>query len=178
MTAERLAIRAEGLPPYRWANLLLIAEVHCEAGSRKHPLTLDRIAIYDFFSAHPFLVFGTETAIGRSLVRAGLEPRSLTYASAPDRLANRRQRVQADVSDLIARRLIDMEALNGRLAIRLPGPGKKIASELHSFHANAIRRSASHVIAKLDKLADRTLQSQARDWTQHNALMIDVLEAV
>ena len=162
---------------YRWANLLLIAEVHGGA-RRKRLLTLDRIAIYEFFSAHPFLVFGTDTKIGRSLVRAGLEPRSLTYASAPDRLANRRQRVQADISDLIARRLVDLDAIDGRLALSLPDSGREIAGDLCSFHASAIRQSADHVIAKLDKLADRTMHRRAKDWTQHNLLMIDVLEAV
>jgi hypothetical protein len=102
----------------------------------------------------------------------------LTYASAPDRLANRRQRVQADISDLSARRLVDVGVVDGRLAISLPSLGREITSKLCSFQANAIRQSALHVIAKLDKLADRTLQSRAREWTQHNALMIDVLEAV
>lgn len=176
MPTDRLATRAEGLSSYRWANLLLIAEAHCDA-PRKRPLTLDRIAVYEFFSAHPFLVFGADTKIGRSLVRAGLESRSLTYASAPDRLANRRQRVQADISDLSARRLVDVGVVEGRLAISLPSLGREITSSLCSFQANAIRQSALHVIAKLDKLADRTLQSRAKEWTQHNALMIDVLEA-
>lgn len=175
MSAERLAIRAEGLPSYRWANLLLIAEAHA-SGSRRHPLTLDRIAIYEFFSGHPFLIFGADTKVGRSLVRAGLEPRSLTYASAPDRLAIRRQRVQADISDLVARRLVEMDVDEGRLMVRMTEAGREVASQLRSLHANATRESASHVVSKLDGLADRTLQSRAKEWTRQNALMIDILE--
>jgi len=177
MPADRRSIRAEGLPSYRWANLLLLTEVHCEK-SRRHQLTLDRLAIYEFFSAHPFLVFGIDTKIGRSLVRVGLEPRSLTYASAPDRLANRRQRVQADVSDLVARQLVDIDVIEGRLSVLPSSSGREAASSLLSLHANAIRESAWHVVAKLDGLADRTLQSRAKEWTKHNALSIDILETV
>ena len=176
MQANRLAPRAEGFGAYRWAQLLIIASVY-EGSERKRPLTLDRLAIYEFFSAHPFLIFDTATSIGRALVRAGLEPRSLTYASAPDRLANRRQRVQADVTDLVARNLINVVVRDGRLALELSDEGESTAERLGSLHAQAVRESAKEVIAKLDRLADRTLRSRATTWTQHNALMIDILEA-
>lgn len=175
MPADRIGVRAEELASYRWANLLLIAEVH--SGTPRHrPLSLDRIAIYEFFSAHPFLLFEADTKIGRKLIRAGLEPRSLTYASAPDRLANRRQRVRADISDLVSRQLVDMEVCDGRLAIRITDSGMAAAEELRTFQAGAIRESAMHVLAKLDKVADRTLHTRSREWTRQNAMLIDVLE--
>ena len=175
--AETQAVRAEAFDAYRWAHLLLVASVHAERNRRK-PLSLDRLAMYDFFAAHPFLIFDDQTtAPGRSLVREGLEPRSLTYAAAPDRLANRRQRIQADVTALVARDLADLAANDGRLVFALTEAGQARADSLASLYAQAVRSSAALVIANLDRLADATLRSRATEWTTYRALLIDVLES-
>lgn len=175
MPAERIAVRAEELAVFRWAALLLVTEVY-EESQRRHPLTLERIATYEFFSAHPFLVFSADAEVGRILVRNGLEPRSLTYAAAPDRLANRRERIRADISDLSSRALVDVTVKDGRLAIRMTLRGKDAASHLRSLQANALRESALQVIAKLDRLADRTLNQRSREWTEQNGLIIDIFQ--
>jgi len=169
--------RAETFEAYRWGHLLLVAAVHGEA-NRRRSLSMDRLATYDFFTAHPFLIFDPGSSAGRRLVREGLEPKSLTYAAAPDRLANRRQRIQADVTALVARGLGDVIAEDGRLVLRLTSPGGEVATTLRSFYAQAVRASATLVVGDLDKLADATLRARAQEWTSHRALMIDVLEAV
>lgn len=174
--AELLPLRAEAFDAYRWAHLLLVGCVHGSATRRK-PLALDRLAMYDFFTSHPFLVFEPTSDAGRRLVREGLEPRSLTYAAAPDRLANRRQRIQADVNALVARGLAILAAVDGRLVFQLTDGGTTTASALGSMYAQAVRTSADLVIEQLDRLADKTLRQRATDWTNHRALMVDILEA-
>lgn len=173
--AEHLPLRAEAFDAFRWAHLLVVATVHGEA-QRRIPLALDRLATYDFFTAHPFLVFDATSKAGRRLVREGLEPRSLTYAAAPDRLANRRQRIQADVNALVARGLARVEAHDGRLVFGLTTSGVEVAAGLTSLFAQAVRVSAKLVISQLDRLADGTLRHRATEWTSHRALMVDILE--
>lgn len=173
--AERLPIRAEAFDAYRWALLLVVAATH-DAEDRKFALSLDRLALYDFFTSHPFLIFDAETTVGRRLVREGLEPRSLTYAAAPDRLANRRQRIQADVNALVPRGLARVEASDGRLVLQLTAEGAERAASLSSLFVQAVRVSANFVIHELDRVADRTLRERAVDWTSHRALMVDILE--
>jgi hypothetical protein len=173
MEAERLALKAEGLTIFRWAQLLLVAQVHHCAEKRKHPLTLDRLAIYAFFSAHPFLLFDASSEVGGELIRGGVEPASLAYAAAPDRLANRRRRIQTDVTSLAARGLVDIVAQQGRLVVELGADGERIALSLHSLHAQALRQSANEVIATMDKLADRTLRHRANAVATDKALPVD-----
>lgn len=174
--SELLPIRAEAFDSYRWAHLLIVGAVHASE-ARQRPLTLDRLAMYDFFTSHPFLIVETESAAGRRLIREGLEPRSLTYASAPDRLANRRQRIQSDVTALVARDLMSVTASEGRLVCRLTGDGAQTSGSLTSLYAQAVATSGKLIVALLDRVADKTLRTKATEWTSHRALMIDVLEA-
>ena len=173
---EREPPRAESFDAYRWAHLLVVASAYGESG-RRAPLTLDRLATYDFFAAHPFLVFDAATNEGRQLVREGLEPKSLTYAAAPDRLANRRQRIQADVTALVARDLARIDARDGRLVFTATPTGLELTARFTSLFAQAIRLSAELVIIQLDRLSDRALRARATDWTSHRALMVDILES-
>src|SRR3954451_3741853 len=97
--------RPDSWDAFRWAHLLIVI-AQTQATERRHPLTVTRLAIYDFFAGHPFLIFDEpRSAERRQLVLAGFERGSLIYAAAPQRLSNRRQQMQSDVSALIARKL-------------------------------------------------------------------------
>src|SRR3954463_8759178 len=106
MAPERRAgRRPDSWEAFRWAHLLIVI-AQATAAKRRHPLTVNRLATYDFFTGHPYLLFtDPESDAQRQLVLAGFERGSLIYASAPQRLTNRRQQMQSDVTALLSRKL-------------------------------------------------------------------------
>lgn len=64
------------------------------------------------------------------------------------------------------------------MGYQLTEAGRERAGELRSLYAQAYRNSAGLVGRELNKLSDRALQQQTREWLQADELLIDLFEPV
>ena len=114
-----------------------------------------------------------------TLVLAGFDSRNLSYQSSAQRFSSRRERLQHDLATLLAYGLVSAASrAHGVLPTRLTEPGRQHARELRSLYAQAYRRSAELVGRELNRLSDRALQEQTREWLQADELLIDLFEPV
>jgi hypothetical protein len=171
----RLPTRPDDLLAFRLARLLLLLDVVPDLPYPK-PMDVERISLYDFFADNPFLVFGRETPQHDTLVLAGFDSRSLSYQSSAQRFSSRRERLQHDLSMLLAYGLIVAQPTQRRVAYELTGFGKAQSAELGSLYAIAYRRSADLVGRALNRLSDKALQLQTRAWLQADELLVDLFE--
>ncbi|HEU4976299.1 MAG TPA: ABC-three component system middle component 2 [Baekduia sp.] len=152
---------------------MLLLTIVCDEG--RDGVGLDRLAYYDFFADAPFLVFGDDTAQRRQLVLAGFSKTNLSYHSAAQRFANRRARLQHDLSLLAARGLIAPRQASGRVTWVTTDDGTRVAGQLRSMYALAFRESAALVVTKLNKLSDGALERDARRWLKAEPFLIDLV---
>lgn len=168
-----LPLRPDGLTAFRLARLVLLLTIVGDRG--RDGVGLDRLAYYDFFADAPFLVFGDDTAQRRQLALAGFSKTNLSYHSAAQRFANRRARLQHDLSLLAARGLISPHHANGRVTWETTEDGANVAGQLRSMYALAFRESATLVVTKLNRLSDGALERDARGWLKAEPFLIDLI---
>jgi hypothetical protein len=172
---DALPLRPDDLLAFRLGRLLLLLDIVPGLPSSK-PMDIERISLYDFFADNPFLVFGRDTNQHRTLVLAGFDSRSLSYQSSAQRFSSRRERLQHDLAMLVAYGLVRAEPQARRVAYGLSDSGSSRAGELRSLYAQAYRRSAELIARELNRLSDRALQQQTREWLQADELLIDLFE--
>lgn len=172
---ESLPLRPDDLLAFRLGRLLLLLDIVPGLPSPK-PMDVERISLYDFFADNPFLVFGRDSNQHRTLVLAGFDSRSLSYQSSAQRFSSRRERLQHDLAMLVAYGLVSAEPQARRVAYGLSASGSSRAGELRSLYAQAYRRSAELIARELNRLSDRVLQQQTREWLQADELLIDLFE--
>lgn len=150
----------------RLAQLLLLLDELDDRG-----VGLERLGYYDFFAANPFTVFSrNDVRIRAELHSAGFDERQLSYASAGPRFANRRHRLQHDVSILLAYGLV---SLGGDGYVLTP-VGRTLARQLLSLYASQYRVAVRFVQARFKRLSDAALTQQARTMLRHPALLLDL----
>ncbi len=172
---DRLPLRPELLRQFRLARLLVLLDVATQQKPLR-PIDIERLALYDFFAANPFLIFDQEDADRQDIILAGFNANSLSYNSSAQRFTNRRARLQHDLTLLIAYGLVAAETVQSRVAYRVTERGSAIAKELRALYAVAYRESASIVIRRLNKLSDKRLREQARRWLQAEGFLIDIYD--
>jgi hypothetical protein len=172
---DRLPVRPDGLDEFRMARLLLLLRV-TERLNPKKQLDIERLGFYDFFSANPFLVIRDDEAARRKVTLAGFDARSLSYQSSGHRFTNRRARMQYDLSRLVAHGLVEVGTSAGRVTFALADNGRSQSDAYRSLYSRAYRRSAEVIVARLDKLSDRRLHEQARNWLQARPFLIDLYD--
>lgn len=172
---ESLPLRPDDLLAFRLGRLLLLLDTVSGLPTPK-PMDIERISLYDFFADNPFLVFGRETTQHRILVLAGFDSRSLSYQSSAQRFSSRRERLQHDLAVLVAYGLVTSEPRARRVAYGLSASGSMRANDLQSLYAQAYRRSADMIARELNRLSDRALQEQTREWLQADELLVDIFE--
>jgi hypothetical protein len=161
---------------FRLAQLALLLDVAAEVGAQIR--SVDRLGLYDFLAANPFIVTSGDARqddADRLAYRlAGFTDMQLSYASAGQRFASRRRRLQHDISLLIAYRLASI----GQSGYLLTDIGHYLAQQMNSVYADAYRTSAGVVLRKLGKLSDRRLNAAADQWLGKSWLLIDFLEDI
>jgi hypothetical protein len=171
---SRAGRRPDSWDAFRWAHLLIVIS-RAKAAKRRYPLTVGRLGTYDFFAGHPYLLFtDRDSDEQQQLILAGFERGSLIYASAPQRLSNRRQQMQSDLTALLARKLAAAETEDGHLAFGLTEQGTQIVDDMWSLHAQALKVRATLVIGYFDRLTDTALRREASQLSEGNALAVDV----
>jgi hypothetical protein len=174
---EPLPLRPDDLLAFRLGRLLVLLATLPDLPSPK-PMDVERISLYDFFADNPFLIFARDSDQHRQLVLAGFDSRNLSYQSSAQRFSSRRERLQHDLAALLAYGLLIAEPQARRVGYQLTASGRARAGELRSLYAQAYRHSAGLVGRELNKLSDRALQQQTRQWLQADELLIDLFEPV
>lgn len=140
--------------------------------------TVDRLGIYDFLSANPFVVVSggsDRDASDRLTLRlAGFSDKQLSYASTGQRFVSRRRRLQHDLSILVAYGLVTVKAAG----YELTSEGTGVAAAFSSVYADSYRTAAWIVLGRLRKLSDRKLSEQMRAWLGNSWLLIDLYDDV
>jgi hypothetical protein len=160
---------------FRLAQMTLLLEVAGEAGVPVR--TIDRLGVYDFFSANPFIVVGEDERDRADRVRlrlAGFSDRQLSYASTGQRFTSRRRRLQHDLSLLLAYHIVAL----GPRGYVLTAEGRSIAEGLTSIYAEGYRQAAAMVLRRLGRLSDRRLNQQVDGWLGKSYLLLDLLDDV
>ena len=174
---DALPLRPDDLLAFRLGRLVLLLSVVPELATSK-PMDVERISLYDFFADNPFLIFGRQTAEHETLVLAGFDSRNLSYQSSAQRFSSRRERLQHDLAVLIAFGLVRATTNAGRVTYALTDAGSEHAASFRSLYAQAYRSSAALVGRELNRLSDRALQLQTRQWLRADELLIDLFEPV
>jgi hypothetical protein len=161
---------------FRLAQLALLLQV---AGDNQASVrTVDRLGIYDFFAANPFVVTAGDERRDEedrlALRLAGFTDRQLSYASTGQRFASRRRRLQHDLSLLLAYGLTVISS-EGYVLTPL---GRAIAEGLASVYADAYREAAQVVLRRLGRLTDRKLAERVEKWLGQDWLLIDLLDDI
>jgi hypothetical protein len=140
------------------------------------PMDIERLGFYDFFADTPFLVFGDGAPQRRTLLLAGFSTRNLSYQSSAQRFANRRARLQHDLTLLVARNAVVVSQRDRKITYGLADIGRELASGMSSLYATGYRTSAQLVARELNRLSDGALQEAARAWLRADTLLIDLYE--
>ncbi|AEY94313.1 hypothetical protein SHJG_p1182 (plasmid) [Streptomyces hygroscopicus subsp. jinggangensis 5008] len=125
---------------------------------------LERIGYYDFLSANPFLVVEPDSREAALLRLAGFDPRVLSYASSGQRFTSRRERIQYDLSLLVAYGCCSVANENGGLVYSITTAGRQMSTQLTSTYARSFTTAAEMVIGKLRRLSDAGLRRQTAQW--------------
>ena len=172
-TIGELVLRPEDLTIQRAARLLLLLEVAAPV-ELKRPLDVERLSYCDFFAANPFALFDNGSPEANDLLLAGFSSFDLSYQSSGHRYVTRRHRLQADLSFLLSRGLVRAVAVARRVAYESSEDGIRLSERLNSLYAQSYRRSAAHVLRRLDRLTDTALAKESRDRLESTGQLIDL----
>jgi hypothetical protein len=152
--------------------LLLLTEAPSQPYSK--PASLERIGIYDFFADSPLLLFLEDSDEHRTLLRAGFDPRSLSYHSSSQRFTNRRARTQHDLARLLSLGLCNASRDGTKVVYSTTDLGTSTAGHLTSAYADAYRLSARLVARELNRLSDTKLRGRVAELTEARPFVIDL----
>ncbi|RSO10043.1 hypothetical protein DMH18_14440 [Streptomyces sp. WAC 06783] len=162
MEAHRPILAPEDEVPFRLAQLLLLLDA--VAGQGAGGASLERIGYYDFLSANPFLVVPAEGREASLLRLAGFDPQVLAYASSSQRFTSRRERIQHDLSLLVAYGCCQVHNSGGVLAYSITMDGQLLSAQFTATYASSFSTAASIVVRRLRKLSDKRLREQTAHW--------------
>ncbi|MHA6784713.1 ABC-three component system middle component 2 [Pseudonocardia saturnea] len=172
VSSFELVRRPDDHAEFRLAQLLLLLETSVALGAK---LDLERLGVFDFLAANPFLVVSENDSHFNRLRLAGFGSHSLTYAAPGHRFATRRGRLQHDISLLVAYGLAEVVVDDGRRRYVLTDIGVSAADSLTSTYADAYRLSASEMLRRVRNLSDRSLRDRLRGWLQADPILYEVL---
>ncbi|MFJ1793112.1 ABC-three component system middle component 2 [Kitasatospora griseola] len=162
MQAHRPVIMPEDEVQFRLAQLLLLLDA--VADNDVHGANLERIGYYDFLSANPFLVVPPNDRDAGTLRLAGFDPQVLAYASSSQRFTSRRERIQHDLSLLVAYGCCEVRNHEKALSYAITETGRTLSTRFTATYAAAFSTAANIVIRRLRRLSDKALREQATQW--------------
>ncbi|WP_436522062.1 hypothetical protein [Actinoplanes sp. HUAS TT8] len=121
----------------------------------------ERLGLYDFFAAHPLLLFREGDPERLTLRLSGFDDRALGYSSAGQLLATAQQRLPGDLLLLVRWGLVAPRAA-GRIRYRLTGEGQAAAGRVDAAYAVSYLTAATAVVKRLRPLSGRRLRWVAR----------------
>lgn len=160
---------------FNLARLLALFDI-LDEGKNACGANIERVAYYDFFSAHPMLIFNNDKTIKLDLLLIGFESMTISYISSSQRFANRREKLKHYLAGLLIRDLISVTNYQGQIVYSITCRGKEVASEFKSMYIKAYRRSAELIINRLSKMSDKALATNAKAWLKAESFMIDLYD--
>lgn len=160
---------------FNLARLLVLFDV-LDEGKKTEGANIERVAYYDFFSAHPMLIFNNDKTIKLDLLLVGFESTTIGYISSSQRFANRREKLKHYLAGLFIRDLISVKNYQGQVVYSITPRGKEITSEFKSMYVKAYRKSAELTINRLSKMSDKALAMKAKAWLKAESFMIDLYD--
>jgi len=178
--SELLALERTFVPEdsrtFRMARLLIVLSTARRNG--RLIASLDRLAYYEFFADNPWVVVSgdseADVADQDTLILAGFSPTQLSYASTGQRFASRRERIRADLADLIAYGLAGIDGTDFIITSR----GEETVEGLQSSYADGLRASAEVVLRRLVRLSGKRLEEEVEAWVGHSWLLLDLFDDV
>ncbi|GEB60049.1 ABC-three component system middle component 2 [Streptomyces gardneri] len=164
MDTDRPVVMPEDEVQFRLAQLLLL--MNAMADQKPYGANLERIAYYDFLSANPFLVVEPDSREASLLRLAGFDPRVLSYASSGQRFTSRRERIQHDLSLLVAYGCCSAANEQGGLVYRITSAGRELSTHLTTTYARSFTTAAEMVVGKLRRLSDARLRKETAGWVR------------
>jgi predicted transcriptional regulator len=166
---------AEDEDLFNSARLLILFDALSNLSQDGVPI--ERIAYYDFFSAHPFLVIGKdETDLKLDLLYYGFESTTIGYISSSQRFSNRRERLKHFLAKLLMRDLIQLKNQDGLFLYSITEHGTTTSSQFKSLYMEAYKKSAAIIVSKLARLSDKKLSQNAREWLKAEPFIIDLYD--
>lgn len=165
--------RPENFLQFRLGRLLILFDSIPDLKTAK-PVHIERLGYYDFFSDNPFLILADDDPQRISLQLAGFSERSLSYNSSAQRFTNRRSRLRHDLALLASRALVEVGPQGRHLVFSSSEAGRSLSASFSSLYAESFRTSADVVVRRLNKLSDRAIDEQAREWLRAEPFLIDI----
>lgn len=162
---------------FRVSQLCLLLAATDETNAKL--TSLDRLAYFDFFAAHPFIVLDGDSpekdARDRLILRLeGFADRQLNYGTIGHRFTTRRKRIQYDFALLVSRGLAQVSSNH----YAVTDSGKQFANALETVYADAYRTAATIVLKRLGNLSETRLRTKAEKLLGTSWLLIDFLADV
>lgn len=167
-------LRAESVPAFRMAQILLVLVSAQAHGSN---LDLERLSVIEFLAANPFLVLDADSAASNQLRLQGLGRHSITYASPSQRFVSRRERVIADMAQLVAFGLVQLTVHDGRRVFAVTELGERSAERLCSVYADAYRLSVATVAPLVMKLSSAKMREHLEVWLRVDPVLFDLIDS-
>jgi hypothetical protein len=162
MQTHRPVIMPEDEVQFRLAQLLLLLDA--VADHELHGASLERIGYYDFLSANPFLVVPSDDREAGRLRLVGFDPQVLAYASSSQRFTSRRERIQHDLSLLVAYGCCEVRNHEKALSYVITDTGRMLSTRFTATYATSFSTAASIVVRRLRRLSDKALREQTAQW--------------
>ncbi|WP_125099274.1 hypothetical protein [Leucobacter chromiireducens] len=169
-----LPFRAESIPAFRMAQLLLVLE---SALQHEKKLNLERLSVIEFLAANPFLVLPAGSEASNRLRLQGFGRHSIDYASPGQRYVSRRERISSDAAQLVSLGLASISAFDGQRVITITQSGNNAADTLCSVYADAYRQSLQAVLPIVTKLTSKKLREKLEDWLRVDSVLFDLFDA-
>jgi hypothetical protein len=169
--AHDAEIRSDDVLEFRLGQLLILLSTAQEV---KQDLNLERLGIFDFLAANPFLVITEDQVEYRHLLLAGFSSRPLTYASPGHRFITRRDRLQHDLSYLVAYGMCSVVAVGGERRYALTEFGMQSSDQFSALYAQAYKSAALLILRKLGKYSDSKLRSELSNWLKTDPILLDL----
>jgi hypothetical protein len=161
---------------FRLAQLIIAFSIAEKQGVLMR--TIDRIAIYDFFTSNPFAMLDMtddrDSADALRLELVGFAAGQLSYASVGQRFASRRERIRNDIAVLVSRGLVQV----GPEAFEITPLGLETADQLDTAYADAYRIALDIILRRLSRMSDAKLNEAVAIWSGRHWLLLDLLDDV
>lgn len=172
---DRLLFSPEDFVIFNSARLLLLLKV-VEDLKITDGVDLERLSYYDFFAANPFLMIPEHDPLTLEIELLGFESNTIGYSSSSQRYSTKRSHLKQYLSLLLAKELIDISNIDGKLYYRITTKGIDLVNEMKTMYAQAYEKSVIIVIDKLKRMSDKRLWECASNWLEAKSFQVDLYE--
>lgn len=173
---HQLFFNPEDITMFNSARLLLLFEKLNNIGFSK-PIDMERLSLFDFFSANPFLILDKNDPSWIELESIGFETLTIDYMSSSQRFRTKRSKLKSHLAFLYMKGLISNDKESRTLQLySITEEGMRVASNFRTIYANNYRRSVEIVVKKLKGMSDTKLWKNSNVWLEARSFQIDLYD--